>query len=92
MSDLNYTYNVGDKVEVRDPATGYWRPAWIESLAPCRGRPGYYIYWEFGRKPESWESTGGWTYRPACAREDKLSSKTSPCCRSRDHDHRESHH
>jgi hypothetical protein len=65
--DLNYTYNVGDKVEVRDPPTGYWRPAWIESVAPCRGRPGYYIYWEFGRKPESWESTGGWTYE-ACMR------------------------
>jgi hypothetical protein len=62
MTAINYTYKVGDKIEARDPATGYWRPAIVESIASYVGRsgPGYYILWDFGRRREQWESAGGW--------------------------------
>lgn len=64
--EITFSYKLGDKIECRDPTSGSWRPAWVERLAPYRGRPGYYIQWEPLPK-NSWESSGGWTYE-ACMR------------------------
>lgn len=64
--DIIFAYNLGDKIECRDPATSQWRNAWVTSLAPYRGKPGYYIRWD-PLPRESWQSSGGWTYE-ACMR------------------------
>lgn len=56
-----FAFTKGQSVQVFDRnGSRTWRPATIDSLAGYRGRPGYYISWQFSRRKESWESGGGW--------------------------------
>lgn len=67
---LQYTYQVGETIEARDPVSGAWRRGIVAALRPYRGKPGYDVSWtapvcsEKERKANDLQmpSSGGWQY------------------------------
>jgi hypothetical protein len=57
-------FQVNQQIQARDPSSNAWRNAVVSKLAPYRGKPGYYINWDFPQPRKEWESSGGWTCEP----------------------------
>ncbi len=68
---MQFNYKVGDEIEHRSVNGGHWQRAYVSSLAPYRGKPGYYVT-NLPIRSLSEGSAGGWVYeavmRPAEAR------------------------
>lgn len=67
VAKIEYKFQPNDFVRVDPLCGGVARlgiRARIQKLEPYRGRPGYYIYWDYrhhyGRPAHSHESSGGW--------------------------------
>lgn len=52
------SYQVGDIIEVREVNANAWSKACVMSLAPYRGRPGYYVQYI----PLRDIGSSGWTF------------------------------
>lgn len=67
QTNIAFAYAVGDKIQERMIAGHIveWRDSIVVSLAPYRGKPGYYTRWD--PLPTDGSSQGGWTYE-ACMR------------------------